>query len=41
MLITQLLVLVHVLALAAFFGAQFAMLYMLLPVAQRAPDAQS
>ncbi|HEV3109254.1 MAG TPA: hypothetical protein VGY99_02075 [Candidatus Binataceae bacterium] len=38
MLITQLLVLVHVLALAAFFGAQFAMLYMLLPVAQRAPD---
>jgi uncharacterized membrane protein len=35
---TQLLVLVHVLALAAFFGAQFAMLYMLLPVAQRAPD---
>jgi uncharacterized membrane protein len=38
MLTTQLLILVHVLALAAFFGAQFAMLYMLLPVAQRAPD---
>jgi uncharacterized membrane protein len=38
MLTTQLLVLAHVLALAAFFGAQFAMLYMLLPVAQRAPD---
>jgi uncharacterized membrane protein len=38
MLTSQLLVLVHVLALAAFFGAQFAMLYMLLPVAQRAPD---
>ncbi len=38
MLTTQLLVLIHVLALAAFFGAQFAMLYMLLPVAQRAPD---
>src|SRR5579863_4905203 len=38
MLTTQLLVLVHVLALAAFFGAQFAMLYMLLPVAQCAPD---
>ena len=38
MLITQLLILIHVLAMAAFFGAQFAMLYMLLPVAQRAPD---
>jgi uncharacterized membrane protein len=38
MLTSQLLVLIHVLALAAFFGAQFSMLYMLLPVAQRAPD---
>ena len=38
MLTTQLLVLIHVLALAAFFGMQFAMLYMLLPVAERAPD---
>jgi uncharacterized membrane protein len=38
MLTTQLLLLVHVLALSAFFGAQFAMLCMLLPVAQRAPD---
>ncbi len=38
MLTTQLLIFVHILALAAFFGAQFAMLYMLLPVAERAPD---
>jgi len=38
MLATQLLVFIHVLALAAFFGAQFAMLYMLLPAAERAPD---
>ncbi len=38
MLTTQLLILIHVLAMAGFFGVQFAMLYMLLPVAERAPD---
>jgi uncharacterized membrane protein len=38
MLTTQLLVFAHILALAAFFGAQFAMLYMLLPAAERAAD---
>ncbi len=38
MLTTQLLVFVHLLALAAFFGAQFAMLYMLPPIAQQASD---
>ena len=38
MLTTQLLILIHVLAMAAFFGVQFGMLYMLLPVAERAPD---
>ncbi len=38
MLTTELLVFFHVLALAAFFGVQFAMLYMLLPAAARAPD---
>jgi uncharacterized membrane protein len=38
MLTTQLLILVHVLAMAGFFGAQFAMLYMLLPAAEQAPD---
>ncbi len=38
MLTTELLIFFHVLALAAFFGAQFAMLYMLLPAAQQAPD---
>lgn len=37
-LTTQLLVLIHVLAMAAFFGVQFAMLYMLLPAAEQAPD---
>jgi uncharacterized membrane protein len=41
MLTTQLLVFIHVLALAAFFGVQFAMLYMLLPAAERAPDEAS
>jgi uncharacterized membrane protein len=35
---TQLLILIHVLAMAGFFGAQFAMLYMLLPAAETAPD---
>jgi uncharacterized membrane protein len=38
MLTTQLLILIHVLAMAGFFGVQFALLYMLLPVAQKAPD---
>ncbi len=38
MLTTQLLILIHVLAMAAFFGVQFGLLYMLLPVAERAPD---
>jgi uncharacterized membrane protein len=38
MLTTQLLIAIHVLAMAGFFGAQFAMLYMLLPVAEQAPD---
>jgi len=38
MFTTQLLILIHVLAMAGFFGVQFAMLYMLLPVAERAPD---
>ena len=38
MLTTQLLILIHVLAMAGFFGVQFAMLYMLLPVAELAPD---
>jgi uncharacterized membrane protein len=38
MLTTELLIAIHVLAMGGFFGAQFAMLYMLLPVAERAPD---
>ncbi len=38
MLTTQLLILIHVLAMAGFFGVQFAMLYMLLPAAEQAPD---
>lgn len=38
MLGNELLVFFHVLAMAAFFGAQFAMLYMLLPAAQQAKD---
>ena len=38
MLTTELLVFVHVLALACFFGAQFSMLYMLLPAAEQAYD---
>ncbi len=38
MLGNELLLFIHVLAMAAFFGAQFAMLYMLLPAAQQAVD---
>lgn len=38
MFTTQLLILLHVLAMAGFFGVQFAMLYMLLPAAEQAPD---
>lgn len=38
MLTTQLLILIHVLAMAGFFGVQLAMLYMLLPLAENAPD---
>ncbi len=40
MLTDELLVFFHVLAMAGFFGAQFAMLYMLLPAAQRAKDEE-
>src|SRR5436305_3091084 len=38
MLTAQLIVWLHVLALSGYFGAQFGMLYMLLPAAAAAPD---
>lgn len=35
---TQILIWIHILAWAAYFGAQFAVIYMLIPTAERAPD---
>ena len=35
---TEILIWIHILAWAAYFGAQFAVIYMLLPAAERAPD---
>lgn len=41
MLSAQLAVWIHLLALASYFGAQFGLLYMLIPAAQSAPDERS
>ncbi|MGO9605338.1 MAG: hypothetical protein ACLQAT_18435 [Candidatus Binataceae bacterium] len=35
---TEILIWIHILAWAAYFGAQFMVIYMLIPMAQRAPD---
>ncbi len=35
---SEILIWIHILAWAAYFGAQFAVIYMLIPVAERAPD---
>ena len=34
----EVLVWIHILAWAGYFGAQFAVIYMLIPAAERAPD---
>jgi uncharacterized membrane protein len=35
---TEILIWIHILAWAAYFGAQFAVIYMMIPAAERAPD---
>ncbi len=41
MLSGELLVWIHLLAIASYFGLQFGLIYMLLPAARKAPDEQS